>query len=68
MKILICDDEQLYLDNLKTHVQEYMENRGIDIILDTYTDPSAVMNHDCVYDLAFLDIKMEGIDGITLAR
>lgn len=68
MKILICDDEQLYLDNLKTHVQEYMENRGIDIILDTYTDPSAVMNHDCVYDLAFLDIQMEGIDGITLAR
>lgn len=68
MKILICDDEQHYLDNLRKHVQEYMDQRGIEPAIDGYTDPSEVMNGNGIYDVAFLDIQMEGIDGITLAK
>ena len=26
MKILICDDEQIYLNTLRIHVEEYMRN------------------------------------------
>ena len=68
MKILICDDEKHYLDNLKQHVQEYMDQRGIESAIDAYTDPSEIMVGSCIYDVAFLDIQMEGIDGITLAK
>ena len=68
MKILICDDEKHYLDNLKQHVQEYMDQRGIESAIDAYTDPSEIMEGSCIYDVAFLDIQMEGIDGITLAK
>lgn len=68
MKILICDDEKHYLDNLKQHVQEYMDQRGIESAIDAYTDPSEIMEGSCIYDVAFLDIQMDGIDGITLAK
>lgn len=68
MKILICDDEKHYLDNLKQHVQEYMDQRGIESAIDAYTNPSEIMEGSCIYDVAFLDIQMDGIDGITLAK
>ena len=68
MKILICDDEKHYLDNLKQHVQEYMDQRGIESAIDAYTDPSEIMEGSRIYDVAFLDIQMDGIDGITLAK
>ncbi len=68
MKILICDDEIQYLDDLRTHVLEYMKNRFIEPEITAVTNPSQIMDGNTSYDLAFLDIQMEGIDGITLAK
>ena len=67
MKILICDDESQYVERLKTHVQEYMRNRGIACSVYSVTDPSAVMDSTLSFDLAFLDIQMP-TDGITVAK
>lgn len=68
MKILICDDEEKYLDILKVHVQEYMKNRYIVCDITTTMDPTEIMKSTQVFDLAFLDIQMGGIDGISLAK
>lgn len=68
MKILICDDEHTYLNALRTHVEEYMENRHIPCSITALVDPSKVTETDTVFDLAFLDIQMPGVDGITLAK
>lgn len=68
MRILICDDEEAYLESLKTHVSTYMVQRGIEYTLDTATDPLTVAGSHASYDLAFLDIQMDGINGISLAR
>lgn len=68
MKILICDDEKQYLDVLCAHVQEYMSRRFIDCEIIRAESPAQVMGGDHRFDLAFLDIQMEGMDGITLAK
>lgn len=68
MKILICDDEQQYLDSLKFHVQEYMQNRFINCSITVATSSKEIMSNNTRYDLAFLDIQMEGTDGIALAK
>lgn len=68
MKILICDDEIKYINDLKVHVEEYMKNRFIDFSIDTAMNPNDVLKNGEAYDLAFLDIQMNEIDGISLAK
>lgn len=68
MKILICDDESEYLNSLTDHVRLYMEERYKECDITAISDPLTVSNSNQVYDLAFLDIQMDGIDGITLAK
>lgn len=68
MKILICDDEIQYLNSLRSHVQEYMNNRLIACNIVTATSPGEVLSGDMSFDLAFLDIQMDDMDGITLAK
>lgn len=68
MNILICDDEKTFLDSLNLHVQEYMKNRYIPCNITASENPIAILRGNMVFDLAFLDIQMNGTDGLTLAR
>lgn len=68
MRILICDDNQEALNILNTHIQEYMRNRFINFTVVSTTNPMEILNGNDSFDLAFLDIQMEGIDGIALAK
>lgn len=68
MRILICDDEQAFLNTLRLHVEEYMMSRHIIYTITTLTNPLQAVEKDAYYDLAFLDIQMPGVDGITLAK
>ena len=68
MKILICDDEQTYLNTLRIHIEEYMKNHHIPCAITAVVDPLRIAQDDTVFDLAFLDIQMPGVDGITLAK
>ena len=68
MRILICDDEQQYLDILSAHVSEYMRNRYIDAAITATTSPRDVLQAGQSFDLAFLDIQMDSMDGISLAK
>ena len=68
MRILICDDEEAYLNTLRVHVEEYMKNHHIPYTMTAITDPTLAVKEDEIFDLAFLDIQMAGMDGITLAK
>lgn len=67
MKILICDDEQTYLNTLRIHVEEYMQNHHILYTITALLDATQLSKTEA-FDLAFLDIQMPNIDGITLAK
>ena len=68
MKILICDDEHSYLNTLRIHIDEYMQNHHIPCAITATVDPLQIVQDNIAYDLAFLDIEMPGINGITLAK
>ena len=68
MKILICDDEQQYIDKLKIHIEEFMQCRSANFEIHTANDPMSIVNGKEIYQLAFLDIQMNELDGISLAK
>ena len=68
MKILICDDEQQYVDELKIHIENFMQSRVADFTIDTANNPQAVADSNEMYQLAFLDIQMDELNGISLAK
>lgn len=68
MRILICDDEIKYINDLKCYVEEYMNNNSINYQIDTTTNPNEILQNDISYDLVFLDIQMPELDGFNAAR
>lgn len=68
MKILICDDEIHYLDLLSVHIKEYMNNRFIEHEIVSVTNAKQLLACDSRFDLAFLDIQMDEMNGIELAK
>ena len=68
LNILICDDEQEYVDKLKSYVETFMDNRSVQYTIHTTTNPSSVVNNNDIYQLVFLDIQMDELDGISLAK
>lgn len=68
MKILICDDEAHFLEMVKAHVSEYMANRFIPCQIVATSSSNDVLRSTERFDLAFLDIQMADVDGISLAK
>lgn len=68
MRILICDDEEIYLKELKIHIEEYLKMHNINAEIVTATTSSEIWKSNMAFNLAFLDIQMPEIDGITLAK
>lgn len=68
MKILICDDEYTNLEILKKHIMEYTAAHCIKADIYATTSPKEIFESSTSYDLAFLDIQMPDIDGISVAK
>lgn len=68
MRILICDDEERYLNELKVHVEEYLRTHNIKAELFTTLNPKEIMDSSFAFDLVFLDIQMPELNGIELAK
>ncbi len=72
MRIAICDDEPKILDILfdKTRDELAKENKDADISL--FSDPQKLLSKfredPAAYDILFLDIRMDGLNGIKLAE
>ena len=68
MRILICDDEVRYIQPLRKCLEQYMAEHNIPSEITETVAPQKILLSKEVYDIAFLDIQMEGADGLTLAK
>lgn len=68
MRILICDDEEECLNEMKIHVEEYMKNHYVKAEFFTTTSSKEILENDIPFDLALLDIQMDEADGISIAK
>ncbi|HEM5300028.1 TPA: response regulator transcription factor [Streptococcus suis] len=71
-RIAICDDDSLQVSHLETQISTYFDERHIQYEIDGYYKGErlvkAMRTQKDSYHLVFLDIEMEGIDGIETAK
>lgn len=68
--IAICDDEQFFRLREKELIEEYMKNHEYSCQIDLYPSGKDMLNeisNSLSYDIIFLDINMEELDGIETA-
>lgn len=68
MRILICDDENIYTDELKSFVKNYFSLRHLPAEITIKCNPLDVVNDESVYEIAFLDIQMDSVDGLVARK
>lgn len=70
LKIVICDDENVYIEQIRTLVSNVLITIPILYSLDSFSSGEELfqnLQNGTSYDVAFLDIHMDGINGIDIA-
>lgn len=67
IQLAICDDESYMLKNLSACLSAYMKERGLPYSLTCFSNGKDLLNNSQPFDLVFLDIQMEGVNGLETA-
>lgn len=70
-KIAICDDEEIFRRNIHKMIIDYMDKKGCLCEIDEFDSGKDFINlgiNMIKYDIVFLDINMDEIDGIQTAK
>lgn len=68
LNIAICDDDKIALNNELMLIKNVLNEKKIQYKIDTFCSPQELLQSDTVYNIIFLDIEMDEMDGITLAK
>lgn len=68
MKIAVCDDEQIYIDNIVELLDIFSDKYNIDFEKSTFINSAEVMSSDIKFDIAVLDVEMDNMNGIKLGE
>lgn len=69
--IAICDDEEYFRKREKQLIEAYMDDKGCQCSIDTFGSGKEMLQafeRLLQYDIIFLDISMQDIDGIETAK
>ncbi|MEF9958961.1 MAG: LytTR family DNA-binding domain-containing protein [Niameybacter sp.] len=68
-KIAICEDQKVWHYQLIKIFEQIHNHENIDLEVDTYLSGEALLNSEFnQYDVLILDIQMDGLDGIEVAK
>ncbi len=71
LKIAICDDEEYYRENIKKIVGECLTARNYEYSIEVFSSGENLVKLAAglsMYQIVFLDIDMEGMNGIEVAK
>lgn len=72
VKIGLCDDNAVYIEQLSTILKSISYSRNMDIEITSFKSGEDLVNfcssHSNYFDILFLDILMDGINGINAAQ
>ena len=68
LNVAVVDDEQVYLVQIENIVSRFLLNKNIETRIYTYNSGEELLKAQHQFDIVFLDIQMNGIDGIETAQ
>lgn len=68
MRIGMCDDQKIFLKQMRQIIDKYMEFRKIPYSIVEFSGGEELLAYDLQLDILFLDIEMSGIDGLETAK
>ena len=68
IRIAICDDEKHMSDHIRAMASDFFRKKNREIQLRTFLSGEELLNYDGQIDILFLDIQMNGMDGLETAR
>lgn len=68
LQIAIVDDEENEIDKIYQITSNFFKDKEIEHSIATFTSGEELLDKKADYDLIFLDVQMEGIDGIETAK
>ncbi len=68
MQIAICDDEQHCINDICAHINFFSNDVGIELEQHIFHSAEELMKSNLNFDIAILDVEMEGINGIKLGE
>ena len=66
--IAVCDDDASALESEARLIREAFDEQNAEHDIKTFRDPYALLRSEAEFDMAFLDIEMDGLNGIELAK
>ena len=68
MNIAICDDETEYANDIRVHLNQYSSEHSLTFDIFEFNSGEEILASNKVFDIAFLDIELDGINGIEVGR
>lgn len=68
INIAICDDEKYASDKIRNMVADFFHRKNMEIAIFQFLSGEELLKCDKSMDILFLDIQMNGIDGMETAR
>jgi two-component system LytT family response regulator len=68
MKVLICDDNSIDIENIKRAIKLSKKKSIIELYITCFSRGYNVINCEEKFDLAFVDIEMPGVNGLSVTQ
>lgn len=68
IKVLICDDDNAVTLRVKNLIKEIQINNKLELELDVRENGDFMLSNKTSYDIAIVDIEMNGINGLRLSE
>ena len=68
MNIAICDDEKRFRDFLEKNLRTYFDEKSIVLNIFQFSSGEELLNTKLQFDLVFLDVQMENMNGIDVGK
>lgn len=68
ISIAICDDDYNITKKLEEIIEEYCNMKSVEVTFKIFSSGEALLISEAQYDILFLDIYMDGLNGIETAK